>query len=75
MTEKQVVTFWHSMGGIGQETLNSIVEEYNNSQDKVQVNAEFQGTYDESLTKFNTVAGTDRCTNYDSRHLKLEQCL
>ena len=27
--EKQVVTFWHSMGGAGQEALNNIVEEYN----------------------------------------------
>ena len=52
--EKQEVTFWHSMSGAGQETLNSIVEEYNKSQDKVQVNAEFQGTYEESLPKFNS---------------------
>ncbi|WP_449538681.1 extracellular solute-binding protein [Ferdinandcohnia sp. Marseille-Q9671] len=57
--EKQTVTFWHSMGGAGQEALNSIVEKYNNSQDEIQVNAEYQGTYDESLTKFNAVAGTD----------------
>ena len=57
--EKQVVTFWHSMGGKGQEALNSIVDDYNKSQDKIQVNAEYQGKYDESLTKFNTVAGTD----------------
>ena len=56
---KQVVTFWHSMGGVPQEALNAIVEAYNSSQDEVQVNAEFQGTYDESLTKFNSVAGTD----------------
>ena len=57
--EKTVVTFWHSMGGVGQETLNSIVEEFNNSQDEIQVNAEFQGTYEESLTKFHSVAGTE----------------
>ncbi|WP_456276891.1 ABC transporter substrate-binding protein [Bacillus sp. AK128] len=57
--EKQVVTFWHSMGGAGQEALDAIVADYNKSQDKIQVNAEFQGTYDESLTKFNAVAGTD----------------
>lgn len=57
--EKQIVTFWHSMSGAGQETLNAIVEDYNNSQDDIQVNAEFQGTYDESLTKFNAVAGSD----------------
>lgn len=58
-SEKQTVTFWHSMGGAGQEALNSIVEDFNNSQEEIQVNAEYQGTYDESLTKFNAVAGTD----------------
>jgi sn-glycerol 3-phosphate transport system substrate-binding protein len=42
--EKQVVTFWHSMGGAGQEALNDIVESYNSSQDEIQVNAEYQGT-------------------------------
>lgn len=57
--EKQVVTFWHSMGGKGQEALNAIVEDYNSSQEAIQVNAEYQGTYDESLTKFNAVAGSD----------------
>ena len=44
--EKQVVTFWHSMGGKGQETLNSIVEDFNKSQDMIQVNSEYQGKYD-----------------------------
>ncbi len=58
-SEQQVVTFWHSMGGAGQEALNSIVEDFNKSQEEIQVNAEYQGTYDESLTKFNAVAGTD----------------
>ncbi|WP_164217455.1 ABC transporter substrate-binding protein [Virgibacillus sp. YIM 98842] len=57
--EKQVVTFWHSMGGAGQEALNAIVDSYNDSQEEVQVNAEYQGSYDEALTKFNSVAGTD----------------
>jgi sn-glycerol 3-phosphate transport system substrate-binding protein len=57
--EKTVVTFWHSMSGVPQETLNGIVEEYNSSQDKVQVNAEFQGTYEESLPKFHSVGGTE----------------
>lgn len=55
---KTVVTFWHSMGGKNQEVLNKIVEKYNSSQDKVQVNAEFQGTYEESLPKFHSVGGT-----------------
>ncbi|WP_087973786.1 ABC transporter substrate-binding protein [Oceanobacillus rekensis] len=57
--EKQTVTFWHSMGGAGQEALEAIVDSYNQSQGAVQVNAEYQGTYDEALTKFNAVAGTD----------------
>ncbi|PWU66924.1 ABC transporter substrate-binding protein [Gracilibacillus dipsosauri] len=57
--EKQTVTFWHAMGGAAQEALNKIVDDYNQSQDKIQVNAEYQGTYDEALTKFHTVAGTD----------------
>ncbi|WP_347836304.1 extracellular solute-binding protein [Gracilibacillus sp. JCM 18860] len=30
-----------------------------NHRTKIQVNAEYQGTYDEALTKFHTVAGTD----------------
>lgn len=58
-TEKQTVTFWHAMGGAGQEALEAIVDAYNESQDQVQVNAEYQGSYDEALTKFHTVAGTD----------------
>ncbi|UJL46051.1 ABC transporter substrate-binding protein [Virgibacillus sp. NKC19-16] len=55
----QTVTFWHAMGGSGQEALDSIVEGFNNSQDDIQVNAEYQGSYDEALTKFHSVAGTD----------------
>lgn len=57
-SEKTIVTFWHSMGGVNQEALDSIVAEYNSSQDEVQVNAEFQGSYEESLPKFHSVGGT-----------------
>ena len=57
--EKTVVTFWHSMSGKNQEALNSIVEDFNTSQDSIQVNAEFQGTYEESLPKFHSVGGTE----------------
>ncbi|WP_152655824.1 ABC transporter substrate-binding protein [Oceanobacillus sp. CFH 90083] len=56
---KQIVTFWHAMGGAAQEALDEIVASYNASQDEVEVRAEFQGTYDEALTKFHSVAGTD----------------
>ncbi|SEO25704.1 sn-glycerol 3-phosphate transport system substrate-binding protein [Amphibacillus marinus] len=53
------VVFWHAMGGALQEALDQIVDQYNASQDAVVVTADYQGTYDEALTKFNTIAGTD----------------
>lgn len=57
--EQQVVTFWHAMGGAGQEAIEAIVDAYNASQDEVVVKAEYQGSYDEALTKFHSVAGTE----------------
>ncbi|WP_017470855.1 ABC transporter substrate-binding protein [Amphibacillus jilinensis] len=53
------VVFWHAMGGALQDALDQIVDQYNQSQDEVFVKAEYQGTYDEALTKFNSIAGTD----------------
>ncbi|TFJ91651.1 ABC transporter substrate-binding protein [Lentibacillus salicampi] len=58
-SETQEVTFWHAMGGAAQEALDQIVADYNNSQDDIQVNAQYQGSYDEALTKYQSVAGTD----------------
>ncbi|MGV2939726.1 ABC transporter substrate-binding protein [Mesobacillus sp. LC4] len=57
--EKTEISFWHAMSGPGQEALDGIVADFNNSQDKVVVNAEFQGTYEEALTKLRSVGGTD----------------
>ena len=56
--EKVEIEFWHAMSGAGQESLDSIVKGFNESQDKYTVNAEFQGTYEESLTKLRSVGGT-----------------
>ncbi|MBM7539919.1 ABC transporter substrate-binding protein [Amphibacillus cookii] len=53
------VVFWHAMGGALQDALDQIVDQYNQGQDQVIVKAEYQGTYDEALTKFNSIAGTD----------------
>jgi sn-glycerol 3-phosphate transport system substrate-binding protein len=55
---KVEIEFWHAMSGSGQESLDSIVKGFNESQDKYTVNAEFQGTYEESLTKLRSVGGT-----------------
>ena len=56
--EKVSIEFWHAMSGTGQESLDKIVKGFNDSQDKYEVVAEFQGTYEESLTKLRSVGGT-----------------
>ncbi|MCH1624073.1 ABC transporter substrate-binding protein [Fredinandcohnia quinoae] len=58
-TGKTEIVFWHAMSGAGQEALDEIVNDFNTSQDKITVNAEFQGTYEESLTKYRSVGGTN----------------
>lgn len=50
------ITFWHSMGGKGGEAINQLVEEFNDSQDDIQVVAEFQGEYDDALNKLKSSA-------------------
>ena len=50
-SEKQIVTFWHSMGGKTGDLLLSIVENYNASQDKIKVVAENQGDYYSAIAK------------------------
>ncbi|MED4164773.1 ABC transporter substrate-binding protein, partial [Halalkalibacterium halodurans] len=56
--EKLQVEFWHGMsGGLG-ETLDELVATYNESQDEVEIVPEYQGSYEELLTKFRSVGGT-----------------
>lgn len=57
---KEKIVFWHAMGGNFQPTLNRIVEEYNKSQDEYEVEALYQGSYQETLNKFKSVQGTDK---------------
>ena len=57
---KEKIIFWHAMGGNFQPTLNKIVEEYNKSQDKIEVEALYQGSYQEALNKFKSVQRTDK---------------
>ncbi|WP_060209363.1 ABC transporter substrate-binding protein [Sporosarcina koreensis] len=56
--EKVSIEFWHAMSGTGQESIDAIVKGFNESQDKYEVKAEFQGSYEESLTKLRGVGGT-----------------
>lgn len=46
------------MGGKTQGVLDGLVADYNKSQNKYEIKAEFQGTYEESLTKFRTMSAT-----------------
>ncbi|MFP7170160.1 extracellular solute-binding protein [Terribacillus halophilus] len=55
---KTEIIFWHAMGGELETSINEIVDEYNSSQDKYTVKPVYQGSYEESLTKLKTVAGT-----------------
>lgn len=57
-TEKTEIEFWHAMTGSGQQSLDEIVTSFNESQDDYIVRAEFQGSYEESLTKLRSVGGT-----------------
>jgi sn-glycerol 3-phosphate transport system substrate-binding protein len=50
------LVFWHGMGGNAGEALQALVDEFNESQDGVTVNAQYQGTYDETLTKLRSSA-------------------
>lgn len=58
LSAKEKVVFWHAMGGKLQTSLNKIVDEYNKSQDKVEIEALYQGSYQDALNKFKSVQGT-----------------
>lgn len=49
--EKTTLTFWHAMGGTNGEVLQQIVDDFNASQDEIEIKAEYQGTYDDTITK------------------------
>ena len=54
--EKTEIIFWHGMGGSTGEALQKSVDDFNASQDEVVVNAQYQGSYDETLTKLRSSA-------------------
>lgn len=56
---RMVVTFWHSMRGNNGEQLHEYIEEFNESQSEIYIDASEQGMYDEAYTKLMQVVGTD----------------
>lgn len=47
----RTITFWHCMGGAIGESVEEVVTKFNDSQSEIFVVSEFQGKYDDSLTK------------------------
>lgn len=45
------ISFWHAMSGSRGEVVQEIVDEFNETHPNIQVNAEFTGSYAETLTK------------------------
>lgn len=53
---KTVIRFWHSMGGSVGEGLQKLVDKYNAQSDKYVVKAQYQGEYDDALTKLRSAS-------------------
>ena len=49
--EKIKVVFWYSLAGTNAEVIASMVEAFNASQDKIVVDAQYQGEYDDAINK------------------------
>jgi sn-glycerol 3-phosphate transport system substrate-binding protein len=48
------IIWWHAMSGVNGDAINKIVAGYNKSQSAITVEAVYQGTYDDLLSKLNT---------------------
>ncbi|MGC8968167.1 MAG: ABC transporter substrate-binding protein [Thermus sp.] len=49
--QRVTVEFWHSMGGVLGEVTEALVKEFNASQGRVQVKAQYVGSYDDGINK------------------------
>ena len=49
--QRITVEFWHSMGGVLGEATEALVKEFNASQSRVQVKAQYVGSYDDGINK------------------------
>ena len=67
--DKISITFWHAMGGTNGEAVQQLVDDFNASQDEIEVHAEYQGTYDDTITKLKAAMQSggfpDVCQMYD----------
>jgi sn-glycerol 3-phosphate transport system substrate-binding protein len=66
---KTVITLWHAMGGVNGEATEALVKAFNESQNEIEVKSEYQGTYDDLITKLKAAMQSgnmpDVCQMYD----------
>lgn len=55
---KTEIDFWHAMSSDNGDSLQKLVDQFNEQSDDVHVNAIYQGSYDDSLTKLRAVGGS-----------------
>jgi sn-glycerol 3-phosphate transport system substrate-binding protein len=48
---KTKIIFWHAMGGRNGEALEKLITAFNASQDRIEVEGQYQGNYDDAITK------------------------
>ena len=53
------IVWWHAMTGLNSDAVNKMVAAYNKSQKNITVEAVFQGTYDDLLSKLNTALASN----------------
>lgn len=49
--DKTEIVFWYSLAGTNAEAIVNMVNNFNSSQDKIFVNAQYQGEYDDAINK------------------------
>lgn len=54
--EKVKVVFWYSLGGTNAEVIAAMTEAFNASQDRIFVEAQYQGEYDDAINKLKATA-------------------
>jgi sn-glycerol 3-phosphate transport system substrate-binding protein len=65
---KTKVVFWHAMGGRNGEALTRLLTAFNASQDQIEVEGQYQGNYDDAITKLRATPkgqGPDLMQLYD----------
>jgi sn-glycerol 3-phosphate transport system substrate-binding protein len=65
---KTKIIFWHAMGGRNSEALAKLITAFNASQDKIEVEGQYQGNYDDAITKLRATPkglGPDLMQLYD----------